>query len=158
MASEAANNAVLRMMLRQAAPNIRKTLEAAGEQWNEPVYMLYMVMGHETKENYEDPKNSFIMIRSIANPDKMIRSSGADPNATQETKENLDVYFPVASAIIAEHAAEWGLTQINVLLYFRLINGRDLEKVDSIELKIKERRRKDPAGNYLPQRELILSA
>lgn len=155
--SEASENAVLRIMLRQMAPKIKEAFIAASEEWSHSVYVLYMTMGYRQGADLNNPKDAVILIRSTMDKNKIGRGINHD-NKDSDAEDQLKEMFPVASAIIMEYAEAWKIKNPeNVFLNIKLKPGKDINSVDSIVLSVKEKRRKDPSGNYLEQREEVIA-
>lgn len=154
MASELAEAAAMRVALRLYLPQILEIFKACGEKLNVNAYTLYLMIGHKPGGDLENPEDHTIMMRSKLDKDKSIKMD-QDPNKAKEDQDpGMRAIFPLAKAIIAERAEIWEISPYDTLLYLYLIPAKDADDENSLDLWIKEKRRKDAEGNYLKQREV----
>lgn len=135
--SIASDNAALRLMMRALAPTVSDFFENAGRKSGESKYNFYIVMGYDQRGNYEDPKNSRMLMRS-AFSDLTARIETHTDRLDKDNKNLLAEIFPIASGYICECAEQWGLEPFGVVMILRLVPGAEGKK-DTMEIKIKEK-------------------
>ncbi len=147
---QAGEDAALRIMLRQMAPQIKQTFVSAATHLNEPVAMLYLILGFKPESDFQNPLDNFIQIKSILSKQTLDLMEDPTKKNDQANSQLIEI-FPIAKELIFDQATEWNLTAHDVFIVVRLKPDANQEHPDGIDLRIKTKK------YVVPQREHIVS-
>lgn len=130
-----AEEATLRILMRQVAPNVKALFQGFAYEWNENFFMLYLTVDYKEGFEIDNPEGTRLVVRSLMSKRNETIVKGNNPNA-----DTLYEFFPYLADFFAEKAAEWELNPYQVYLLLKYTEGTDTDNPEQsilLELKTK---------------------
>lgn len=112
--NDASEEAAMRIILRQVAPNISKVFKTYGIEWLEKAENLYLAVRFKENVDITLPENVIVTMNSTFS-----KKQETLPKGKNEHIDTLYDLFPYMSELFDDSAKEWGLTMYDLFLTAR---------------------------------------
>lgn len=127
----AAEEATMRITLRQVAPNIKKVFTEYSVMWLETDTNLYLAVRFKEDTDINNPENVIVTMNST-----ITKRQETLPKGKSEQIDTLYDFFPYMSELFENLAKEWGISMYDVFLTAKYRGEKVEDPAESLGLAV----------------------